>query len=113
MWYFENKGGKTMNTVLVIIAIILSFGGGVFVGNKTAPKEINQTVVQYQIQTQMQGQVSATIIGDKFTTNVQIEIEGLTNIQVYEVRDGKTNSKPNSKPNTNLPGWLPKFPRIE
>lgn len=92
MWKYK-KEGIGMNTVLVIIAIILSFGGGIFVGNKTAPKEINNITVIKNTQSVNTIAIAANIdIEDNGQHRyLTISIDGITNIEVLTITNGITN----------------------
>lgn len=105
----NKKEGINMTTALVIIAIILSFGGGVFVGNKTAPKEIKQ--ITYNVSSANSYAVAANIDVEKSGVHkhITVSIEG-TNIEVYIVTNGQKYIIP---PDEVLPSWVPKFPKIE
>lgn len=79
--------------ITIIIIIVLSLGVGFTGGWFTSPKEINQYqyIEQTQIQTQYQAQGQITIVGTRETKSVQVEISGVTNIQVFAVTNGVTN----------------------
>lgn len=112
MWYFENKDGKSMNTVLIIVAIILSFGGGVFVGNKTAPKEIKHiTYIENKTSANSYAIAANIDVEDNGVHRyITVSVEGITNIKILTITNGETNFI--AETNTFLSTWFPKFPRI-
>jgi hypothetical protein len=84
---------RNMGIVEAIIAILIAFGGGVVVGNVTAPKEVNeyQYIEQTQSQNQMQMQSVITVTGRDSVKTFQLEIDGLTNIILTTITNGVTN----------------------
>ena len=96
-------------TIIIIGALLLagSYTGGFFHGKAVTEKEVTiyQDISQYQTQEQWQGQVTVNINNSDVTTNVQVQLDKLTNITVYEVRDGATNT------NAGLEGW-PRWPEM-
>lgn len=109
MWNYKKE--FSMSVVGVIITIILSLGGGIVVGNLTAPKEITYNVSQYQTQSQEQYLIDIEVENNSFESNINISIQAQTNVKVFTIKDGKTNHI--AETNVFLPTWLPKFPRIE
>ena len=112
MWEYK-KGGENVSTILIgiIISVVVGFGGGVYVGNKTAPKEIVYNVSQYQVQKQEQYLIDIEVEDNEFESNITIQISGQTNVRVFTLQDGKIEII--AETNTFLPSWLPEFPKIE
>ena len=97
MDWFENQfKERKMSVATFVVCMILAFSGGGTIVYLVKPQEVNNytKVIQENNMNMYNGQISATVVGDKFTTNVQIDIKGMTNIHIYETIDGKRTDNP-------------------